>query len=277
MFKLIAIDLDGTLLNDKKEITKDNLNFINKLINIGYEVVIATGRRYYSAKELTRGIDSHMTILANNGNIVRRSEDDMILFSSYMDNVGFKQIIIEGKARNLQPIVHVDYFTEGYDMVVQQDFKHEEYSELFPKNEKRLKVMQLDQLYNLERVLAIVYAGDKTPLSSFNDHIIKTYPNLYNSHVMENIDIAEAMLEVMHPQGSKWKSLVRYADTLGICEEEIIGIGDNNNDLEMVINAGLGIAMKNGSSLIKQAADIITVKDNNESGVAFELKRVLNL
>lgn len=277
MFKLIAIDLDGTLLNDNKEITSENLSTINKLINIGYEVVIATGRRYYSAKELTRGIDSHMTILANNGNIVRRSEDDRILFSSYMDNMGFKQIIRDGATRNLQAIVHVDYFTEGYDMVVQQDFKHDSYSEFFHKSEQRLKAIPSVELYNLERVLAIVYAGDKAPLSSFNNHILKTYPNLYNSHVMENIDIAEAMLEVMHPQGSKWKSLIKYANSLGILPEEIICIGDNNNDLEMIINAGLGIAMKNGSSLIKQAADIVTIKDNNESGVAFELKRVLNI
>lgn len=277
MFKLIAIDLDGTLLNDKKEITKDNLSLINKLIQFGYEVVIATGRRYYSAKELTKSIDSHMTILANNGNIVRRSEDDRILFSSYMDNVGFKQIIQEGKSRNLQPIVHVDYFTEGYDMVVQEDFKHDEYMDLFPKNEKRLKVISQEDLNDIDRVLAIVYAGDQIPLVSFNNYIVDNYPNLYNSHVIGDIDIAEAMLEIMNPQGSKWKSLLKYAKSLGIVAEEIIVIGDNNNDLEMVLNAGLGIAMKNGSKEIKQVSDIITAKDNNQSGVAFELKRVLNI
>lgn len=277
MYKLIAIDLDGTLLNKDKEITVENLNVINKLINKGYEIVIATGRRYYSAKELTKGIDSHMTILANNGNIVRRSENDMILFSSYMDNAGFKQIIREGKARNLQPIIHVDYFTEGYDMVVQEDFKHEEYMDLFPKSERRLKVIHEEYLYDIDRVLAIVYAGNQIPLLSFNNYILENYPNLYNSHIIGDIDIAEAMLEVMNPQGSKWKSLLKYANSLGIVADEIIAIGDNNNDLEMVLNAGLGIAMKNGSKEVKEASDIITVKDNNESGVAFELKRVLNI
>ena len=54
MYKLIAIDLDGTLLDDHKEISKENIQLINKLIERDYEVVIATGRRYWSAKELTK-------------------------------------------------------------------------------------------------------------------------------------------------------------------------------------------------------------------------------
>ena len=194
-----------------------------------------------------------------------------------MENIAFRQIIRESQTRNLQPIIHVDYFTEGFDMVVQEDFKHEEYKDFFPKDETRLKIIPAKNLIDIDRVLAIVYAGDKIPLTSFNNHIIENYPSRYNSHIMENIDIAEAMLEVMNPQGSKWKSLLRYANSLRIDAKEIICIGDNNNDIEMVLNSGLGIAMKNGSSFVKQVSDIITTKDNNESGVAFELKRVLNI
>ena len=67
MYKLIAIDLDGTLLDDKKEISKENVDLIKELIEKGYEVVIATGRRYWSAKELTKNIDKPLTILANKG------------------------------------------------------------------------------------------------------------------------------------------------------------------------------------------------------------------
>ncbi len=74
MYKLIAIDLDGTLLDDHKEISKENIQLINKLIERDYEVVIATGRRYWSAKELTKTINKPLVILANNGSIVRETK-----------------------------------------------------------------------------------------------------------------------------------------------------------------------------------------------------------
>ena len=88
--------------------------------------------------------------------------------------------------------------------------------------------------------------------------------------------MAEAMFEIMNPQGSKWKSILEYSNSRGIKPEEIIAFGDDNNDIEMIVNAGLGVAMKNGSSLIKEVADNISEKDNEDSGVAFELKKILD-
>ena len=125
--------------------------------------------------------------------------------------------------------------------------------------------------------MAIVYANTKNTLYPFYKEIKAKYPNIYNTHIMENMDLSEAMLEIMHPLGSKWLSLAEYAKSLNIKPEEIISIGDNNNDICMVENSGLGIAMKNGSQRLKEVANITTKKDNNESGVAFELKRVLSI
>ena len=81
----------------------------------------------------------------------------------------------------------------------------------------------------------------------------------------------------MNPLGNKWSSIVDYANSKGIKTEEIIALGDNNNDIEMVMNAGLGIAMKNGTDLIKEVANRVSQKDNNESGVAHELREILGL
>ena len=81
----------------------------------------------------------------------------------------------------------------------------------------------------------------------------------------------------MNPLGCKWLSLSEYAKEKDIAKEEIITIGDDNNDAEMIKNAGCGIAMKNASEGVKQVADIITEKDNNESGLSFELRKILDL
>ena len=81
----------------------------------------------------------------------------------------------------------------------------------------------------------------------------------------------------MNPLGCKWQGLQEYAKGRGFREEEIIAIGDDNNDISMVKNAGLGIAMKNASKNVKSVADIVTERNNNESGVGFELQKILKL
>lgn len=94
---------------------------------------------------------------------------------------------------------------------------------------------------------------------------------------MSNFTKFGSLLEIMHPEGCKWKSLVRYANSIGISEEEIITIGDDNNDVEMIKNASLGIGMINSCDNVKSVADIITTHSNNESGVAKILKNMFSL
>lgn len=275
MYKLIAIDLDGTLLNRNKEITKENRYLLEKLIDLGYEIVIATGRRYFSAKMLIKSIDRHMIILANNGNNVRKSENDEVVFTKYLDQYDYKNVIQEGRKRALHPIIHVDYFLEGYDMIIEDNSSHV-LNHLY-NDDTRIKVIPSSLIYDVDRVLAIVFADKAIILDSFHKEINTKYPNKFSTHVLGNIDIAEAMFEVMNPLGSKWISLLEYANTIGVKSDEIIAIGDDNNDLEMILNAGLGIAMKNATSTVKDAANVITEKDNNNSGVAFELSRILGV
>ena len=271
MYKLIAIDLDGTLLDDKKRISKDNLNTIYKLIDKGYEVVIATGRRYWSAKQLIKDIDNPLIVLANNGNIVRDTKNDEIIIKKYLNLDDFKILIQEGRKRGLYPIIHIDNYDDGYDIIVEMDKDHKGYNNYLSKDEKRYrKVEDFLEIYE-DKILAVIYVGSKEDMENFHFHINEKYPNKYNSHVMENIQISEALLEIMNPLGCKWLSLLEYAKVKGISRSEIIAIGDDNNDIQMIKNVGLGIAMKNASEHVKSTADIITEKDNNESGVAFEL------
>jgi Cof subfamily protein (haloacid dehalogenase superfamily) len=275
MYKLIAMDLDGTLLNDDKEISNENLKAINTAVNEGYEIVIATGRRYWSAKGLTKGIDSHITILANNGNIVKNSLNDKSIIRKYLDIKDFRTVVEDGKKRGLEPIVHLDEYDEGIDIAIEYDENYEGYYNYF-KNSIRYKKVN-SYLDIKDKVLAIVYPGRTKELNDFYLDIIEKYPGIYNAHVMENMVSAEAFLEIMNPKGTKWQSLIEYAETIDIKPEEIIAIGDNNNDASMIRGAGLGIAMNNGSESLKEIADVISAKNNNESGVAFELNRVLNI
>ncbi|MDR7870215.1 MAG: Cof-type HAD-IIB family hydrolase [Tissierellaceae bacterium] len=277
MYKLVALDLDGTLLTDEKTITKENLDLIHLLIDKGYEIVIATGRSYYSARVLTDNIKEHLIYICNNGNIVRDAIDDRVLFTNYLDSKDSKIILREGISRGLYPFIHADYFDEGYDCLLGKNHYPTESHMKARNNLLRIKIIEDNLEENLDKVLAFVYPDNFDKLMDFHLYLSEKYPNKFNSHVMEHATQAEALLEVMNPTGTKWNTLIKYATSLGIEANEIIAIGDNNNDIEMIMNAGLGIAMKNGSQLVKEVADIVSKKDNNQSGVAFELKRLLGL
>ncbi len=277
MYKLIALDLDGTLLTDNKVITKDNLELLHYLIKNGYEIVIATGRSYYSARVLTNNIKEHLIYICNNGNIVRDAIDDRVLSANFLSSKDAKIILDEGIARGLYPFVHVDYFNDGYDVLLGKDHYPKESLTRATNNLLRIKIVEDNLEENLNRVLAMVYPEDLNRLKDFYYAIGELYPEMFYSYIMENASQAEGLLEIMHPLGNKWNSIVRYANSLGIKGSEIIAMGDNNNDVEMIMNAGLGITMKNGSKLAKEVSDLVSEKDNNESGVAFELKKILGI
>ncbi|MDY0235163.1 MAG: Cof-type HAD-IIB family hydrolase [Gudongella sp.] len=275
MYKLIAIDLDGTLLDDSKKISDFNLEVLNRLIEKGYEVVIATGRRYFSAKSFLTGIKSHLIILANNGNIVRNSEDDKTIMSKFMDKESYLDLLKEANDLGLKGIVHVDLFYNGIDMIFELDEKFQSQNKYIFEDDNRYLILPKLEIEKQERVLAVVYPGDADIIYKFSNIINTKYPNRYNSHVLERIYRAEAMYEAMNPMGTKWKSLLEYANTIGIKKEEIICIGDDNNDIEMLLCSGLGIAMKNSNDLVKKSANLVTEKDNNESGVGSVLTDLL--
>ncbi len=277
MYKLIAIDLDGTLLDDKKNIPEENIKLMRELIDREYEIVIATGRRYWEAKNIIKDINRPMVILANNGNIVRDLKDDKILIKKYLDIEDFKKVIEESRKRGLCPLLLVDEYEKGIDVVVEAGNINEYHDVYLSRAEDRCK--KVEDYLEMEdlNILSIVYFGDKKDMEGLYDYINERYPKIFKAHLMENIRVAEALLEIMNPLGDKWLSLLDYARERGIERKEIIAVGDDNNDIEMIKNAGLGIAMKNASPMVKEVADIITEKDNNEAGLAFELRKILKL
>lgn len=275
MYKLIAIDLDGTLLDDSKRIPEENITVLRELIDRGYEIVIATGRRYWEAKAIIQDIDRNMVILANNGNIVRDVEDDRILIKKYLNMEDFKKLIHESKKRKLHPLILVDDYENGVDIILESGSASHFHKIYISRAQNRYREVEDYLTIEDTNILSVAYAGDRKDMEGLYDYINERYPNIYKTHLMENIHLAEALLEIMNPLGDKWLSLLEYAKEKGIDKSEIIAIGDDNNDIEMIKNSGCGIAMKNASHLVKEVADIISEKDNNQSGVAHELRKLL--
>ncbi|KPU27128.1 HAD family hydrolase [Caloranaerobacter sp. TR13] len=276
-YKLLAIDLDGTLLTDDKRMLEENKKVLTALSKKGLEIIIATGRRYWSAKNFAKELGIELTILANNGNIIRRISDDRVLVTKYLEKEDFHQIVKKGRNMGLHPILHVNHYEEGYDLLIEEDEEGNKYSNYVKKNIVRHKKLKNILDYEESRILVICYENSYETLRKFEKKIHKEYPQRFNTHILINGSDIGPILEIMSLKGSKWLSLRDYAKDKGINESQIIAIGDDNNDVEMVAKAGLGIAMKNGTEKVKKAADIITKKTNNEAGVAQVLKEIFKI
>ena len=273
-YKMVVLDLDGTLLNNDKLISDKNAYILNELYKCGVHIVIATGRNYYMAKNLTEKIRSvKPVIFANNGAVVRRY-DDSFIDSNYLDFSIFENIYALGLKHNLNPIIHVDEYNEGYDLIYECENYEEVYLGYIKKDNDRArnKKFSNDKINN---ILSVCYFNDYKKLIDFKNDIEKI-TGQFNIILNQNIS-NWSLLELLNINGCKWCALKKYIDHIGINEKHVVTMGDDNNDIELIKNAGLGIAMKNATDKLKDAADYISKLSNNESAVYYELSKIFEI
>jgi len=275
-YKMIVLDLDGTLLDDEKKISEKNIKILNELHKRDIQIVIATGRNYYMAKMLTEKIKTlKPVILANNGAIIRYSHNDELVEYNYLNPLEFEKIYNEGLKYNLNPVLHVDEYTNGYDLIYEREDYEEVYSGYIKKGYNRARITKFDPK-NINNILSVCYFDEYNKLRSFANEMKKQKEGRFNTICNRNIS-KRSLLEFLHPEGCKWSALKKYSSRINILPDEIISIGDDNNDIEMLRNSGLSIAMKNGTEESIKAAKKISDYDNNNSGVYHALYEIFKI
>ena len=261
-FKAVMIDLDGTLLTDDKKITDFSYQILQNLYNKGIKIIIATGRGLSRAKQLTEKLDFDKIILANNGAIIHSSsniamDEDLMLDSNVVDKLSTLS-----KEYGIRPY----FFVENKCSLLIQDEDDKKYyvdsvgdeSEIMTISERNLPIndcVSMIMISAKNHILKIVDTIKNNPHVTYHIHT-KYFP--------QNI----RMLEVQNVNTDKYKRAIHVLEHFGIKNDEVVAIGDAHNDLEMVVNSGLGVAMKNSDDILKQQADIITQYTNEEDGLA---------
>lgn len=232
-YKLIAIDMDGTLLNSQNTINKRTRDAILRAGDKGVYVVLATGRLMTSAINYSSKINLKRPIISSNGAVII-DENKNIIFEKHID---------PGRIENIAHIAD----------------KNDVYYHFYGK----------DSFYSNKYVEDIIRFYN--PADSLEEEKIKF--NLYN-HIEDilkkDINICSSWsnnVEIMEKDVSKGNSLKYLCEKLNIHRNEIIAVGDNENDLSMLNFAGLGVSMGNAKENVKSVADIIT-STNDEDGVA---------
>lgn len=282
MYKMIAIDLDGTLLNSYGEISEENKSILRKCAKQGIEVVLASGRVLNSVINFSKEIGDLNYAISGNGSILYDLKNDKVIYDNNMNKEKVLKII---KICEENSIYYSVYTSEGiiakgldYNVLVYQN------ENITKKREKRVNITIVQDVYtyikysNIDKFLKIsICDEDKVVFSSIMRKLkgIEGIDVLEVAHMSkktikvgnEIIPIEYYYTEITNENVNKWEAIKVLINKIGISKNQVICIGDNVNDKEMIENSGLGVAMENSNPEIKAIAKVIT-SDNNSSGVA---------
>ena len=288
MYKLVTVDLDGTLLNSYGEVTENTKEKIKKTQEKGVEIMIASGRPIDSIKTIAEEINSKKYFIAGNGAIIYDIQKEKIIYEKYIP----RQKIIEIAKICEENNISYNIYTEKN--IITQDLKYNVlyyYKENLKKDANKItSIIKVDSILeyvknepNIKCLKITVCDENQTIFKS----IVRRLRAIENIDVMdvshmsrkvfkqgtEDIEIGYFYTEISSTQVNKWQAIKYLLPILQIKPEEVIGIGDNINDKEMIENAGLGVCMGQSTPVIKEISDEIT-DSNTKEGVANVLEKI---
>lgn len=265
-YKLICIDMDGTLLNNNHEVTDENKAAIKKASAMGIKVAITTGRIFCSAKYYSDIIGVSTPIIASNGAYIREKDRDEVIYSNTIPNdliVKIYDIIhkhgLKLSFNTCNTLISSYELPENHayklmNKIVSDENKvtfvvYKSIDDILPKYENQI----LKGIVIEKEDTETLFKAKEELLSKFGNelHIVSSDP--YN-------------IEIMLNTSTKGNAVKILAEKFGFTPDEVICIGDSENDISMLKYAGMGVAMGNALDIVKEVAGFIT-EDNESSGV----------
>lgn len=267
--KLIALDLDGTTLNNNSQLSDVTIKTLNTAVKAGHVVSIVTGRPNRISEQFYDQLGLHTPMINFNGNLgifpheqwpleyeYNVDKDIVAELLSKKNELGIKLIAIEGR----------DLFMANRGATIDMGF--------FPTILEANQRLTHQNLQTNHNPISITIAVEPDAMVTMTSYV--------ESHFGDQVSISPwggkySIVEIAAKGIQKATGVKILSDYYGISQEDIIAIGDENNDTSMINYAGLGVAMKNAIPSIKQAANVVTRFTNEEDGVAKFLNHELDL
>ena len=287
MYKLAAVDLDGTMLNSYGIVTENTKNVIKNTIQKGTDVIISSGRPIDSIQSIAKDIGSNNYFIAGNGALIYDIKQDKVIYEKYMSKQKVLEIIKLCEENSISYNVYTDKTILATALKYNVLYYHKE--NLKKEENKKTNISIVENMYDYvknmkeEKFLKITICDDSKTI--FNS-IIRKLKNISDIEVLDVSHISRKIIkqgteefpieyyytEISLKDVDKWNALEYLIQKLDINKEEVIAIGDNINDKKMIENAGLGIAMKHSTPVVTDICDYIT-DSNNDEGVAKALEK----
>ncbi|MBR5931348.1 MAG: Cof-type HAD-IIB family hydrolase [Lachnospiraceae bacterium] len=269
--KLLALDLDGTVLTDEKHITKRMDRSIRDALDAGLEVVLVTGRPLSGIPDELLAITQIRYAISSNGAVTTDRLSGQRLRGAYLDDQAAKEIARIPMERNLIHSVFIGdigyceqcYFKDQWNLYM--GTKHEPYIRKSRKGTDSIDDLIDQSDVGVENIWFMTHSREE------RDELDRM---IHNRWEVQTVLTAITDVEIGSTKADKGLALDDLSGKLEISREHILAIGDNENDLGMLRAAGITVAMGNATESVKQIADIIT-DSNEEDGAAKVIEKIL--
>ena len=261
-YKIISMDFDGTLLTNNKKITERTKNTLLKLKNDNYIIVGVTARNFSSVKKVC-DIKMFNYIIMNNGSY---------LYDVQKEEGKYIKCIDKETAQTITN--HFKDIATGIDYIsLEKYYMYRNVGEI-DKRDFVVKINNFEEVNDFVSRINIM-ASDNEEVDEYKKYIEKNYDKV-NCIIMQDTDdgINKKWI-ALNPKGlNKFTTMQKLCDKLKVDIDDVIFFGDSSNDIEMIENVGLGVAMKNALPQVKNIAKEITLSNEEEGVVAFLEKMI---
>lgn len=260
--KLIACDMDDTLLNKDVQISPRNAAAIKKAAAAGKIFLIATGRMYVSARPYALSLGLDVPLVTYNGALVKGSKSGKVFYEHKMNTDTARDVLAYCRERGFYLQLYV-----GDNILIREA---NECSRMYTKISGIETTEMGDDLYTVTeapyKILVMTESGEF-------EKVWQEFAEKFRGR-LDVTSSKDNFLELMEPGINKWEAVKSVAASYGVKPEEIMCIGDSNNDIRMIASAGIGVAMGNAKDSVKRHAKIVTASNDND-GVALVLESIL--
>lgn len=269
--RLIALDIDGTLLDSRWQLSEANRAAIAEAARRGIEVALVTGRRYDFAMPVAQRLDSPLTLIVNNGALIRSKEGQTHLRHLLPRETSQRVLRLTRSWREGAAVVF-DRARENQVMLEVLDPDDSMRYAYYARNREFIGIANPLETCLTEDPIQVMFSGKVEPMREA-EAALRSAPfgDEYSLAVTTYKSKDFSMLDVINPVCSKGSSLAEWAAIRGFAREEVMAIGDNHNDMEMLSFAGIPVVMGNGVPELKTFGWHET-GTNDENGVALAIE-----
>ncbi len=284
MIKLLALDLDGTLLDSRGKISEANKTAIRRAEEQGVLVTIATGRRFRDARPVALEAEFNAPIITHNGALLKFAQNLETVAFSTIQTETVAEILRVGSEYGGDALLSADPHGKGtlyYDTVSEQNIPLQKYlawAKTFHGAEAEDAVHHVEQLEDIIEKIETVhvsFSGTCEPMYEMQRILEDELKDTVNILATVYTHLDFTLLDILPPHASKAHGLNELAMLNNFSHENVMTIGDNFNDLEMLEYAGTSVVMGNASPELLEREEFFTTLSNDENGVALAIEKFI--
>ena len=281
--RLLALDLDGTLLNSRGQVSEGNRTALEQARERGVRVAIVTGRRFRDARPTALELGLDVPVIAHNGALTKHARTLETVSVLPLPLAAARRSLEVGRAAGVDALLSDDH--EGLGVLVYDHLSGDNHAAQLYVNWSRQihgengreavrQVASLEEFLDHEPV-HLAFSGGCEKMKTLENELreelgitARVFSTTYKS-------INFTLLDIIHPEASKGVGVAAAAAELGVLREEVMAVGDNLNDLEMLHYAGTGVVMANAEASLHEIEGLYGTRTNDEDGVALAIGRFI--